>query len=380
MTRRWHAALLLAVACCCAAGLGVSVRAVAAPTGAATSSATTPLAPICPTLVQTWIVGQRCFPQKNGNQSQSSTGDQEILLISVRSRNPESLTWIQRFKAVVKPELLKIKNVDSIDVKFLGYLPQDLGSVVFAQPLTLTEVETRIAAAGLDKSAADAVLKRFAKRESEWKKYYSTYEQYAKAGKVDIGFNVNSQGVVGPNQAVNRRFALDPVAQKSLLGYRPPGTQYYRVMLGDSSGGLGTLRRVTGDIDVVAITRADGEILSAGERAQLYIDLQQAIGMQHGETLSWLLNGDFIFDTKADLLADHLPGGELLAVFGPDGSVRAASINAALTVFDKSTSTVILHLDGAFAAIKPAFSRYLTLALAQIGVGLSAANPTPAGT
>ncbi len=28
--------------------------------------------------MQTWVVGQRCFPQQNGNQSQSSTGNQEI--------------------------------------------------------------------------------------------------------------------------------------------------------------------------------------------------------------------------------------------------------------------------------------------------------------
>ena len=150
-------------------------------------------------------------------------------------------------------------------------------------------------------------------------------------------------------------------------------------MLGDSSGGLGTLRRVTGDIDVVAITRANGEILSAFERSELYIDLEKAIGMRHGESLSWLKNGDFLFDTKASLLADHLPSNELLAVFGPDGSVRAASINAGLTIFDTSKSSVILHLDGAFAAVKPAYGRYLAITLAHAGAGLSAYNPDPEG-
>jgi hypothetical protein len=307
------------------------------------------------------------------------------LLISVRSRNPESIKWIEKFKAVVKPELIKIKNVDSIDTKFLGYLGEDLGSVVFAQPLTEAEVDARIAAATSALDPADAaaiktaVLKRYADRVEEWKKYDATYKKYAEAHRVNIGFDTQAQGIIGPNQAINRRFALDPASSKSLLGTRPGGTQYYRVMLGDGSGGLGTLRRVTGDIDVVAITRADGSILSAPERAQLYIDLQKGIGMQHGESLSWLLNGDFIFKTKLSLLADHLPTNELLAVFGPDGSCRAAAINAALTIFDTTTNTVVLHLNGAFAAIKPAYSRYVAVGLARIGAHLNPVNPIPNG-
>ena len=305
--------------------------------------------------------------------------EQRGLLISVRSRNPESLNWIEKFKAVVKPEILKIKNVDAIDVKFLGYLPQDAGSVVFAEPISMTEVLSRIKVASLSPAESNAVLARYADREEEWSKWYSTYEGYAKAGKVNIGFDVNAQGVVGPNQAVNRRFALDAVNSKSLVGYRPAGSQYFQVELGDASGGLGTLRRVTGDIDIVAITKANGEILSPSERAQLYIDLQGAVGMQHGETLSWLKNGDILFDLKAKLLAAHLPGGELLAVFGPDGSVRAATIYAGLTIFNETTKSVVLHLDGAFQAVKPVFSQYVTLSLGSIGLGLSSMNSVPTG-
>ena len=304
---------------------------------------------------------------------------QRGLLISVRSRNPESLNWIKKFKAVVKPEILKIKNVDGIDVKFLGYLSQDAGSVVFAQPLALSEVQARIAAAGLSAEQRTAVLARYATREDEWTKWYSSYEGCAKAGRVNVGFDVNAQGVVGPNQAKYRRFELNQVSQKQLLGVRPHGTQYFQFELGDSSGGLGILRRVTGDIDVVAITKANGELLDAAARTLLYEDLQGAVGMQHGETLSWLKNGDILFDTKAKLLADHIPGGELLAVFGPDGSVRAAAINAGLTIFNNTTKSVILRLDGAFSALKPANARYVSVALANVGRKLSSVNSIPAG-
>ena len=106
---------------------------------------------------------------------------------------------------------------------------------------------------------------------------------------------------------------------------------------------------------------------------------RSAVGTQHGETLSWLKNGDILFDTKAKLLADHLPGGELLAVFGPDGSVRAATINAGLTIFNNTTKSVILRLDGAFSALKPAYARYVSVALANVGRKLSSVNSIPAG-
>ncbi len=68
-------AFLLVSACCFVTSLAGSVRAVA---GVARSAVVTPLAPICPTILQTWVIGRRCFPQRNGNQSRSTTGDQEI--------------------------------------------------------------------------------------------------------------------------------------------------------------------------------------------------------------------------------------------------------------------------------------------------------------
>ena len=50
----------------------------ATPSRLIASGSITPLAPICPTILQSWGAGQSCFPQNNGNQSQSASGTGEI--------------------------------------------------------------------------------------------------------------------------------------------------------------------------------------------------------------------------------------------------------------------------------------------------------------
>jgi len=133
-------------------------------------------------------------------------------------------------------------------------------------------------------------------------------------------------------------------------------------MIGDAHG---TLRRVTGDIDVVAITLADGRVPDAAVRARLYEDLQEAIGMQHGETLSWILNGELLSKVKAGLLADHLPGRELLAVFGPDGGCRAAYFDPKLTIFNSQTGEAAATFIGAYSTPLQRAARYAGVSLAR---------------
>ncbi len=53
------------------------------------------------------------------------------------------------------------------------------------------------------------------------------------------------------------------------------------------------------------------------QRSKVYEYLSDLIGIEHGETPSWIKNGEIIFQAKAKILADAIPGGEALAVFGP---------------------------------------------------------------
>ena len=273
------------------------------------------------------------------------------LLIAVRQRSELTVNWLKKH-AVLKPELVKIKNVDDIDARYLGYLASDEGSVVLREPIDkrLFEAQVRSAPPELRK----AIAKRYGVRAKEWRDYEKQYKGWS--GKVvDLGFDEAAQGIPGPRRAKLRKFEL---ARQDVHGTK----NYFRVMISDD---LGLLRRVTGDIDVVAITLADGRVPSAEVRSQLYQDLMGAIGMQHGETLSWILKGELLSAKKASLLADHLPGRELLAIFGHDGSCRAGFFDPQLTIFNQATGETRATFIGAYSTPLERATRYAGVSLAR---------------
>jgi len=273
------------------------------------------------------------------------------LQIAVRQRNPISLGWLRR-GAIVKPELIKLKNVDEIDVKFLGYLAHDEGSVVLREPIDKKIFTRRLA--GQPREVRLAAAKRYGQRVKEWKKYEKQYKAWNNT-HVNIGFDKAAQKAGGKAYDF-RDFNLQEV---KIHG----GDEYYRLRIANARG---TLSRITGDIDVVAITLADGRIPDALTRAALYDDLIAAIGMQHGETLSWILNGELLSSVKAGLLGDHLPGREILAIFGPDGAARAGFIDPHLTVFNQATGEAAATFIGAYSTPLERVGRYLSLNLAKI--------------
>lgn len=283
----------------------------------------------------------------------------EKLLIAVRQRNPISTAWLKTKRFLVKPELIKIKNVDQIDVDFLGYLGKggplkvgDLGTVVLKEPDSLHTVTRRLV--GQTAEVREAALARYKTRVAEWDKYEKLYKEYDAKGVVDIGFDKAAQGA-GTKGRDLRKFNLEKV--------RGDGSQYYRVQLSDARG---VLKGITGDIDIVAILNADGSVLNAAGRAKLYDALLKAVGMQHGESFSWLLNGEFLSKTKAKLLADHLPGRELLAVFGPDGGARAAYFDPKLTVFNETTKEAVATFVGAYSSPVTKAARFISINLGII--------------
>ena len=273
------------------------------------------------------------------------------LLIAVRQRSELSLKWL-REKAVLKPELVKIKNVDEIDARYLGYLANDEGSVILREPIDHKLFQARVRSAPPE--LRKAIAKRYGVRVEEWQKYEKKYMAWN--GKVvDLGFDEAAQGIPGPKKAKPRKFEL---VRQDVHGTK----NYYQVKIADDRG---VLRRVTGDIDIVAITLADGRLPSAAIRSQLYQDLMEAVGMQHGETLSWILEGELLSTKKASLLADHLPGRELLAVFGGDGGCRAAFFDPRLTIFDQANGEIHATFIGAYSTPLERASRYAGVALAR---------------
>lgn len=99
---------------------------------------------------------------------------------------------------------------------------------------------------------------------------------------------------------------------------------------------------------MMAILTPFGEILNAEQRVKVYKYLANLIGIEHGETPSWILDGEMIFQAKAKILADAIPGGEALAVFGPNRSVTAGFYNPALTTFNNTTKTGRIFFEGGY--------------------------------
>ena len=89
-------------------------------------------------------------------------------------------------------------------------------------------------------------------------------------------------------------------------------------------------RAVTGDVDFLAITRANGAPLLDAVRSGFYSAISQSvIGMMHPESATWVLKKAFDFQAKIN---EFVRGGTVLQ-FGPDGAARAVTFNKDLSYF-----------------------------------------------
>lgn len=84
----------------------------------------------------------------------------------------------------------------------------------------------------------------------------------------------------------------------------------------------GNWQRLTGDIDFIDIRWADGKPLSASDAVKVYEDMIPLFGLQHGDTISWIRNGQALFDTKLKQLKPFIAGvgDDSLLQLGPKGA------------------------------------------------------------
>ncbi|HEV3308963.1 MAG TPA: hypothetical protein VG815_00355, partial [Chloroflexota bacterium] len=220
------------------------------------------------------------------------------LLIAPRYRNPLSIAW-EELGALPKMEAVKLKNVDEIDAAFLEYRSGDVGSVVLKRPLTPAELHATAAYENASPTLKEAADIRLEARQKEWVKFQANepgynYSQMAKpfdeGGGVTVpesyqGWNYKANGSAlpapDPTVAIKRRFEMAQVGNE----------EYWVLKAADRNG---VLQRITGDIDIVAITKANGQLLSPAEKLDIYRNLQDTVGMQHGDTFNWLENGELL--------------------------------------------------------------------------------------
>lgn len=221
-------------------------------------------------------------------------------------------------------------------------------------------VIAKLNASGASALERDVVLQRFHLRESEWvnpkiNKVINDAE-HAKT----IAWNLDGSGN-GTTTLIEqqRSFALKNQASPASTKQWPATKYrtYQQVNVGNKplvNGKIAIGTRLvpeTQDVDMMAILTPFGEILNAELRAKVYEYLSNLIGIEHGETPSWILNGEMIYQAKAKILADAIPGGEALAVFGPNGSVPAGFYNPALTTFNNITNTGRFFFEGGYNSV-----------------------------
>lgn len=256
-------------------------------------------------------------------------------LIVARTRAAESVTLLKEGLSVLKPELIKTKTVSQMDIDFLGYSQSELAQVALHDPPSQAFVEARLRSRGFGPGDAtwDGVMQRLARRVKE-EKYTHELEQIATKGEVTMHFNL-SGNVMDPT-------ALDaaPTTYRFRLASGPKGDRIPQFFV------AGRWRSVTGDVDFLQITHADGAPLTTAERAQVYREFSSSpVGMLHGESATWQDSASQAFDFP-DKINEFTRAGTVVQ-FGPDGQARAVKFVEGASKFE-SPSRYYIQWDGGY--------------------------------
>lgn len=241
--------------------------------------------------------------------------------ITLRSRAKQSIKFLEEGKAVLKPYWVKTKNVNQLDVDWLGYHADDIGSVVCRRPISEKTLLDRLRKRGVKPGTPqwEDIRERWKTRKKEWDGEFREMTQWDEAKGVKGKWPWEDNGVDPKLQAdESRRYGFKLVYDKKKNQYVP--------QIRDR----GKWKFITGDIDLIAITKADGTALEAADHVSILKDLRVLMGAQHPESATWINKaGDFWFTAKRNYLLND--GECCLAQYGIDGLVRAVKFNEALS-------------------------------------------------
>ncbi|MBL9166634.1 MAG: PD40 domain-containing protein [Verrucomicrobiales bacterium] len=280
-------------------------------------------------------------------------------IVTFRTRHPRSLQLLREKLAWPKPQALKWKCVNDIDVDFLGYRRESLARIELVEPpATLVGKTGDALDDSLDRYMAQLkqskpalngnpvleseVRQRLKQRVEEWDKLSPTLDLKGEVSttKIDIDFDAGAQGVSGRKAGVTdeRTVTQTPVgAVTDPVSGAPRRTWELKM-----SGPSGTADRfVTGDVDFLAIfDRHSGMIRDENTRIKMYHELAVIMDMQHGESFTF-----FLQDTRVEYLRCCVEGaGEAMATIGPWGrsTPTAGYFVDNLSVFEDGPNTKFL--------------------------------------
>jgi hypothetical protein len=285
-------------------------------------------------------------------------------LITLRARGIGALEKL-RAGYLPKMELIKLKNVDPIDTTYLGYLADDLNTVVLKKPpvLDVKEVEGWVAANVADPAARAGVAERLTTRVEEWKKVQQgkpgyEYLKYAEQKYMPVPFNVAENLALPFSKAWNKR------AVSFLKGLQDTLAGKAKFELAEVAGHPGYFRLqvngrgITGDIDFMDFRKATGEPLTELERLRLYRDLADGtrggiVQLQHPVTIIWFLDSAAWFNAKKKYIEEFAgPRSDTLLQFSPEagGSARAVRYDPARSQIQLQGGENIWRYEGGFTS------------------------------
>jgi Calx-beta domain len=243
------------------------------------------------------------------------TAERKISVV-LRSRAEESIEWIKK-GAMLKPSWVKSKNVTWLDREFLGYSEKDIGRVVMKKMPPLGELQAKLAAKGLAEGTPEYenVILRWQERNSTYAKEIKQMKAWNNADTIKGKWPWQESGVdpsVQADEIKAYKFRLRPDAHdpEALVPevFNPVTKRF---------------GSITGDIDLVAVTKADGSSFTQEEYVKVLKELADSpLGVQHPDSTVWVKDGEFWFDKKKDYLASD---GNVQ--FGPDGKARSVAFD-----------------------------------------------------
>jgi hypothetical protein len=263
--------------------------------------------------------------------------DAEKVSITFRSRSIEAITLIKNKIAWPKPGAIKFKTINDIDINFLGYRRTRTGRVEIVEPpLDLniaylptnpkpTDVATKAFVAqaesesrawvakhhpGLDVDTATKVAKRLQTRIEEWPDALDNFVNKGKKSapnrtefQLNVGFDYSGQGIdksVAQNVQDFRKVRVTEIVDEAGSVRPDPTRRYFELEMAADAKGTG-FRGITGDIDFLAILNLDGTFITdQAKRVRIYEAMQKLLGMQHGESFSFIGGGrsDYLNDIE----------------------------------------------------------------------------------
>jgi hypothetical protein len=228
------------------------------------------------------------MPTENVKKIQQIS-DAEGVVIDIRPTTPHAEPMLREGTALPKPEKLKAKTINEIDVMIGCGSEADLGKVGFFRPAQIDRPKNFDA---LSPELQAKIDKRIAQRLEEIADYWQDMKKLVDAGKIEI----RPDGVI-----INK-------------GLTPGGKEL----------------PFTGDHDIFDIRAKDGTALTPEKYQDVKAKLLAAdAGVMHGGVTGWEFDAPQTFHTEAGqksykkMVGDHSPGGEEPLVRIGDGEPKA---------------------------------------------------------